>query len=223
MGGEESDKRQDEFALKYLDMARSEILDRMKLSNQTLTVYVGAVGAIAAWMYQASIGSEHLANLRALAFPTGVVVAFLALAATWIIFHNERMVNALALYQKKELAEYLTEVAPRVTPWEASKALHCSDGGFGILITILVQGILVIGPNLVFLGAMRYLIGHPEAPPTFETPLERPAIWLTGGLTMVAIFLTCLTILDRRKLRHESRDQIPRCDPPARNLRRRRR
>jgi hypothetical protein len=204
---EKIDARRDQVALKYLDIARAEILDRMKVSNQTLIVYVGGVGAIAGWMYQATIGSKEHANMRTLAFPTGVVVAFLALAATWIIFHNERMVNALARYQKKDLAPYFKSVAPRMVPWESSDALHDTDKGLAIVMTIVVQAILVIGPSLVSLGTMLYFIAHPSALPlpALETRLEWPCIVLTASFTGLDILFTGLTIWQRHKLRKEPR------------------
>src|ERR1700722_9674487 len=193
-------EHQVQVALKYLDIARAEILDRMKGSNQILSVYVAGVGAITAWMYQATIGSDKHASMRSLVFPTGVVVAFLALAATWIIFHNERMVNALARYQKEELAPYLKSVAPGMTMWEASDALHDTDNRLPIAATIIVQGILVIGPSAVFLCAMLYfyLFAATDTVPKFETGLEVPAILLTAALTRLAILLTDFTIMHRR-------------------------
>ena len=200
---EEIGARRDQVALKYLDLARAEIQDRMKSSNQTLIVYVGGVGAIAGWMYQATIGSKSHANMRTLAFPTGVVVAFLALAATWIIFHNERMVNALARYQKQVLAPYLKSVAPDMVLWESSVALRCTDKGFTIVMTIIVQAILVIGPSLVFLGSMLYFIACPGVPPTVAPWMGLSCILLTAMLTGLAIYFTVLTIRHRKELRQE--------------------
>jgi hypothetical protein len=199
--------RQDQIALKYLDLARAEILDRMKASNQTLIVYVGGVGAIVGWMYQATIASKDHANMRTLVFPTGVIVAFLALAATWIIFHNERMVNALARYQKTVLAPYFKSVAPGMIAWESSDALHDTDDRLAIAATIIVQAILVIGPSFVFLGTMLYFyIVHPVASPRPQVLLERWAIRLAACLTFLAIIFTGFTIWHRQKLRNEPRD-----------------
>ena len=38
------------IALKYLELARSEILERIKVGYQILTAYAGAVGALGAWI-----------------------------------------------------------------------------------------------------------------------------------------------------------------------------
>ncbi|MGA2902665.1 MAG: hypothetical protein ABSD98_02460 [Candidatus Korobacteraceae bacterium] len=43
--------RKDDIALKYLELARAEILERIKLRYQILIAYAGAVGAVALWAY----------------------------------------------------------------------------------------------------------------------------------------------------------------------------
>jgi len=197
---EQIGSRQDQIALKYLDLARAEISDRMKVANQTLIVYVGGVGAIVGWMYQASIAPQtHTVQLSTLLFPIGVVVAFLSFAASWIIFHNERMVNALARYQKNTLAPYFKLVSRDLIAWESSDALHKTDSGLRtIATTTLVQAILIIGPNVIFVVAMLRMT-QPQA------SLEEFCIILTIALTSLAFWFSSATIYQRRKLRMESR------------------
>jgi hypothetical protein len=193
--------RQDQIALKYLEIARAEILDRMKSSNQTLTLYVGGIGAIVGWMFQVTTVAQKPVPLRSVVFPMGVVVGFLAFAASWIIFHNERMVNALARYQKKELAPYLHSVLP-VTGWESSDQLHGTDNKVPIYITMLVQAAILIGPVFVFLVGMLYNGAHWCMP---NTTGQWAGFAIALALAIMSSVLSSYTITQRRVLRGEKR------------------
>jgi hypothetical protein len=70
-----------------------------------------------------------------------VIVAFLAVVANWINYHNERLVNGLARYQL-----YLGRTLPGVTSWEASKELRKTDNWIHVIVDLGTQGILVLVP-----------------------------------------------------------------------------
>ena len=78
-----SNEKKVDVALKYLELARAEILYRVKSTNDTLIVYAGAVGAIAAWVYKSYHDQQEgsLPNGPALSIPpstlsAGLVVSF---------------------------------------------------------------------------------------------------------------------------------------------------
>jgi hypothetical protein len=189
-----------DVALKYLELARAEILYRVKSSNDTLTVYAGAVGAISAWVYKSyhDLQPGNLSNDPGLSIPpltlsAGLVVSFLALVASWIVFHNERMIASLAKYQRDELNSQLR--AAGSTPWECSISLRWGDRRSLSLVTSIVYGAMVVGPSAVAWYEMwshRGSFSHPG-----------------GYLAMSAIMSFCgvvfmvVMVVDRWKLRKE--------------------
>ena len=79
------------------------------------------------------------------------------------------MVNALARYQKRYLAPYLGEVAPGIVLWECSQTLRDTDDSFPIIMTVLVQNLIVVGPNLVAIfGAFWTTYGNWSKWTTFQ-------------------------------------------------------
>ncbi len=204
--------RQDQIALKYLDLARVEIQDRMSSSNKTLILYVGGVGGIVAWMYQVTLAATHPLSLRTLVFCAGVVISFLSFAASWIIFHNERMVNALARYQTLVLAPYLDSVLPSVKGWESSTQLSKTDTGMRTYWAVAVPTVILIGPSIIFMVGMFYDNAHLVWPATC-------AQWacFAGTLTLavVAFYFSFDTVVDRNKLRREESERRARAEAKA--------
>jgi hypothetical protein len=202
-----TDEKKVDVALKYLELARAEILYRVKSSNDTLIVYAGAVGAISAWVYKSyhDLQPGSLPNDPALSIPpstlsAGLVVSFLALVASWIVFHNERMVASLAKYQRDELHSDLRVTGS--TPWERSRSLGLGDPRALSLVTSIVYGVMVVGPSAV---AWYEMWSH-------RGSFSRPA----GYLVMSAIMSFCAVlfmlkmVMDRWELRDEiDRSKIP--------------
>ena len=196
-------QRQDTVALKYLELARAELLERIKFGYQVLIVYAGGVGAIALWAYPsqtppsvAQNGVAHPWSANARLVPIGVLVAFLAVVANWIIHHNEHMVNALARYQSGSLAEHLQRSLPDVSMWECSQELK-ADSTSHVLWDLGTQSALVVFPALV--GS------------ALQWPLRDQHNWVSWTwlgvawfLTAIAILLSVLTVRGRRELRREA-------------------
>jgi hypothetical protein len=102
-------------ALKYLELARAEILEKGRFINQTLGAYLLGSSALASWFYQSAYkpatpttDTEKASAAIALA----LMLSYLALGVNWIIHHNERIVTALALYQRKDLWSVLAISPP---------------------------------------------------------------------------------------------------------------
>jgi predicted permease len=144
-----------EVALKYLDLARGEILERTKFVNQTLGSYLLGSAALASWFFQTvykpvgesvSFASGPAKAPAAIGF--ALMIAYLALAANWIIHHNERIVAALARYQSENLSPILKDDPPM---WERSDALKIGDSRTDALRTVFVEELIVLSPPVVAL------------------------------------------------------------------------
>ena len=193
-----SDDKKVDVAVKYLELARAEILYRVKSSNDTLIVYAGAVGAISAWLYKSfhDVQPGSATNDIALSFPplplsAGLVVSFLALTASWIVFHNEKMVFALAKYQREELNKNLRETG--IISWECSKSLHEGDPRLLSVFTSMVYALLVVGPGAT---ACYEMWSH-------HYPFSHPWVYLVTSAVMSfgALVFMFLMVVERWKLR----------------------
>jgi len=195
--------RQDTIALRYLELARAEILERIKLRYQILIAYAGAVGAVALWAYPNQLASTSggagvdASVVNARLVPAGVVVAFLAVVANWINHNNERVVNGLAKYQGGELARQL-HFPPGVKPWELSDELKATDPKEHVRWDVLTQGLLVPAPAVVACVPL-WAAQHSNIPAWVIWTTRVAAIVLTG----VASLLGYLTFHERKKLRDE--------------------
>jgi hypothetical protein len=193
-----SNEKKVDVALKYLELARAEILYRVKSTNDTLIVYAGAVGAIAAWVYKSYHDPQpgSLPNGPALSIPpstlsAGLVVSFLALVASWIVFHNERMVTSLAKYQRDELNSDLD--AAGSTPWERSVSLSSGDPRLLSLVTSVVYGAMVVGPSVVALYEMWSDRGSFPSPGLY--------LVMSAIMSFCALVFMIMMVVDRYQLR----------------------
>jgi hypothetical protein len=193
-----SNEKQVDVALKYLELARAEILYRVKSSNDTLIVYAGAVGAIAAWAYKSYHDAQpgSLPNGPALSIPpsllsAGLVVSFLALVASWIVFHNERMVKSLAEYQRDELSSHLDAAGSK--PWECSLSLCRGDSRPLSLVTSVVYGAMVVGPSAVALYEMWSDRGSFQSPGLY--------LVMSAIMSFCALVFMLVMVVDRWQLR----------------------
>ena len=135
-----------EIALKYLELARGEISEKGQFVNQTLGGYLLGACALASWFYQsiykASTGAADVDKVVA-AVGLAVILSYLSLGVNWIIHHNERMVTALARYQREELGAALGN-DPKM--WEQSSRLNKDDRFAHACFTVIVQESIVLGP-----------------------------------------------------------------------------
>jgi hypothetical protein len=210
-----SDSNANAIALKYLDLARSEILERQKLGYQILIAYTGAVGVIGAWMYgklpavPASqvpvggvaigqvVGSQIAASQLSIGpVPIALVVAFLAFVASWIIYDNELMITALAKYQRKAMADYFERVLPDIKLWEGSDELKAAASRRHSSLHYFFQGVVLVLPALIAVGLQRKYDFH------HDCALQALEALLIFGAATVSI----LTLLQRRSLRQQTHD-----------------
>ena len=208
------DERVDVIALKYLEMARDEILERMRYSNQLILFYVGAVSAFLGWVYTSSSAKMAAAqpataqvagqaSLQAanqppgfpfpvhLLVPVALVVAFLALAGSWILHENEYMIEKLAEYQKRHLVRHFRLVAKDLQMWECSDELTNSGLGHVFMGSMTVQTFLLNAPNVALVvGTWLLLRGA-------MYPHERLFFWAAAGLSVISLAI-CGWMMVRR-------------------------
>jgi len=147
-----SDEDKSKIALEYLKLARVEILDKTKFVNQTLGAYLAGVAALGSWFYQAIYKpggkdvpslTEPQKMLAAAAF--AFMIAYLAFAVSWIIYTNERLITALAIYQRHDLGQVLGKDPPM---WELSDSLIHFDDLHKVLRMVQVEERIVLLPPL---------------------------------------------------------------------------
>jgi len=143
------------LGLKYLELARGEILERTKFVNQTLGSYLLGTAALASWFYQAVYkpaeqGALAPAGLKQASAAVGfaLMLSYLSLAVNWIIHHNERIVAALARFQRDNLSSVLGDDPPM---WERSDALKSGDGLSHARGTFAIEELIVLGPPVAAL------------------------------------------------------------------------
>ena len=137
------------IALKYLEIARSEILERLKLSNQFLIVYLGGISALLGWIFATRASStDGIVPLHVLpAVATGL--SFLAFSLTWVLNENEDMIERLAKYQTQELGKVLRRYSSSPM-WENSKFLRGEQPSEGAM---SAHFLIINAPNIVLILA----------------------------------------------------------------------
>lgn len=166
-----------DIALKYLEMARSEISEKVQFVNKTLGAYLLGVSAITSWFYQSVYqpsSSEKLVAVTAAekssaAIGLALILSYLALGVIWIIYHNESMVTALAYYQRDELFAALKDGPPM---WEQSNSLNNADGPTHARGNIVAEELIVlVAPLIATCFAFHELSSAPQWPKWAWFPL----------------------------------------------------
>ena len=213
-----TDEAHAKVALEYLKLARGEILEKAKVVNQTLGAYLAGSAALASWFYQGvykpiSEGDPSTtAPWKALAAAAfAFMISYLAFAVNWIIYHNERIIAALATYQRDDLGRALDNGPPI---WEDSGALRNFDSLGEALKMALVEELIVLAPPVVALTFACWRFGFAYSKVGFTN--WWPYSLLAFALLLLALLANVATIRDgfkmaenARKLR-DNRQPIPR-------------
>jgi hypothetical protein len=135
------------------------------------------------WVYSNGPSAPQEAGL----VPIRVIVAFLAFAASWIIYDNERMISALARYQRKTLAKHFRRALPNIELWELSEDLYEAVKGWHAVLHRAIQGLVVVLPALIGLWFQSKSPGYHDLASCFWTPMA-------GIFAVTACWLSILTI-----------------------------
>lgn len=98
----------EEIALQYYEAARTELNVHLRLRDQALYLYLGAIAAL----YSIAFGTTL--NLEIL-----LVIPFLALGGTLIVTQHDAYIGVLAAYCAKDLGNVLADKG--VTQWDNSE------------------------------------------------------------------------------------------------------
>jgi hypothetical protein len=132
------------IALKYLELSRAEILERLKLSNQFLIVYLGGVSALLGWLFTAKDPSRDGIVLQNVLPAVATGLSFLAFSLSWILSENEKMIEFHAKYQIEQLGKWLHR-SSSVPLWEESPRLKEERPSTGAM---LVHLLIINAPNI---------------------------------------------------------------------------
>lgn len=147
-------KRQEEqskVALKYYESCRQETMERLKMRDQIVVAYVGAVVALFGYASRSPTGgsADYLAMLESPLFQLlPILLAFLALVASYSVAQHQEQIQALSEYYAFDLTKFLPACGAEVTVWEKSTPLHTTAKR--ALTTVLIgQIVLFSGPWFV--------------------------------------------------------------------------
>jgi hypothetical protein len=180
------------IALKYLELSRAEILERLKLSNQFLIVYLGGISALLGWLFTANGPGLVLQNVLP-AVATGL--SFLAFSLSWILSENERMVELLARYQIEQLGKWFHR-SSSLPLWEGSVLLKEERSSTGAM---LVHGFVINAPNIALTFAAAVL-------PSPSLPEHRRMAFI--GIAIVLSCVSCWISLRMIRRRTNHRNSI---------------
>jgi hypothetical protein len=172
--------RVDAIALKYLELSRAEILERLKLSNQFLIVYLGGISALLGWLFTAKdLTSGGIVPQNVLpAVAAGF--SFLAFSVSWILSENEAMIELHAKYQMENLGDWLYQVSS-LHLWEETARLKSERPSTGAM---LVHVLMINAPNSALTVAAAVL-------PSPQLPND----WLRIALIALSIVLTVFSFV----------------------------
>jgi len=191
----EDEKHVANVALKSLELARAEILERIRFRYQALTVYSLAVGGIFGFVLKDGKAATQLPIWTFILF----VLSVLSLTANWTIYHNETGVNHLARFQVNELAGKLR--VPRAVIWETSHSIQ-GDSPLRIALDTVVQSVLTLSPPLLLF--------------IFRPHLDSPLEWSSLAVFVLSVVCALAYVVGRIGLRYEqnraTRIEIPGSD-----------
>ncbi|HEX4320802.1 MAG TPA: hypothetical protein VHZ52_07865 [Acidobacteriaceae bacterium] len=192
--------RVDAIALKYLELSRAEILERLKLSNQFLIVYLGGISALLGWLFTAKdpmaggIVPQNVLPAVAAGF------SFLACSVSWILSENEAMIELHAKYQMEQLGKWLYQVSSLLL-WEETSHLRNERPSTGAM---LAHVLMINAPNIALTIAAAFL-------PSPQLPgycLRMALIALSFVLTAASVVISIRMIRRRTGHRRSIRDRF---------------
>jgi len=157
----------------YYSVMRSEVVEHIRLRDQSLFVYLGASGVIM------GIGLGAVLRLEAL-----LIIPMLGLGVCYIMNQHDIHISAICSYLVDELDAFLAE-QQKIPQWDSSASLAAIHP---CLVRFRYQGHLTILllPITVALGANYRQI-------TFSSPIAGIAWWLGVAAGIMVVLMTLRT------------------------------
>jgi hypothetical protein len=126
--------------VEYYKSARAELVERVKLRDQVLLVYLGFVGAILG----ASLTTNHYREL-------GIVLPFLGLGGSILVSQHNAVIGALIRYTSNDLALFIPAVPKKIPEFVNSPSfkMHSPYSNF---LRSFGHGVIIIIPEIAGLG-----------------------------------------------------------------------
>lgn len=131
-----------DITTKYYDSARQELIERIRLRDNSLFVYLGAVGALFGAVLAKAISYELL-----------LVVPYLTLGAAFLISQHHEVIGGLESYLVQELEPYLMDVNEdeKIPQWNNSASLQAYYSQ-AMLSRLIAHSILLLAPSFAALA-----------------------------------------------------------------------
>ncbi len=110
------------LAIAYYNSARSELIERIKLRDQTLSLYILAMGAYLGFVWTAHFGHQEK-PVSVLDFIIIAPMPLICLAFTLIIIQHHILIGRLGLYLGCELDEDIRKTGINIRQWDNSSTL----------------------------------------------------------------------------------------------------
>ena len=129
-----------ETLLKFYESARQEMMSRIQLRENSLMIFLGSVGALAAAAIQANQPIFLL------------IIPYLTLGISMITLHHNYVIGSTIIYCAKELQKDFEKLGITVTQWDISKTrlksskstrLYRLWGDIGLILTPALLAIII--------------------------------------------------------------------------------
>lgn len=169
-----------ETARLYYEVMREEVVEHIRLRDQSLFLYLGASGVIM------GIGLGAVSKLEVL-----LIIPFLALGASYILSQHDIHICGICRYLSKELNVFLNEDEEMFPQWDNSESLKFISPILakyryqGHLIILMLPVIVATGVNYMNMFCVYTVSGI--------------LWWLGFAAGIMVVFMTVRTMRFRRK------------------------
>lgn len=169
-----------ETALAAYQAARQEVIERIRLRDNALVMFLGATSVV----FGLAVDDKARSSLLLLLIP------YLALAASFILAQHDRTIGALCAFITDDLRKFLRGLRADAPMWESSQFLR-EYTDLSILMRTLSNLILIILPAVLSLAWAWSTIRS-------EGKLIQSVWWGGCAVTVMMTILLVATHLDRK-------------------------
>ena len=176
----------------FYELAKRESVERVRLRDNVLLLYIGAITTI----FSFAMGREDLEIL--------LVIPFMTLGAVIIISQHNAVIGTLSAYCASEIGPFLKSLTPPedAPQWDTSKALK-TYSGYAITMRTVGHSLLTLLPACIALYLNR---NHAT-----DSPFPNGPVWWFGALFLMISGVVVWVVHGHRKriLRRLLKEQTP--------------
>jgi hypothetical protein len=144
---------QSDAALEHYKALRAEIIERLKMRDQVLLAYLGAVAALVGF------AAADANRFRTLYHPLMILMPFLALGAATCVSQHQDTITAFNEYINQDLLKQLSSPPPVFYDSSAAAHRHAPNSLWTRFVT---QSVVICGPPVLLLGSAAFGFGSGE-------------------------------------------------------------